>query len=194
MNDEMKKGYTKYSDEELITVLKGTKPESDYAFAELYDRYGLRINAYIRTILTDRQLAEDIFQDTFIKFYQNVRGDKINGGSAIGFLITIARNLCLNAKRDTKSTVQIDDLDLPYNPGTSFEDKELADLVIMALDLVDHEYKEAMVLRFFNDLPYDEIAEILNITAARARYLVFTGKQRIKTILQPYLNETMNTK
>lgn len=180
--------FSKYTDEELIKIIKGTKPDSDYAFSEIYDRYGIRINAYIRTILNDKQLSEDIFQETFIRFYQKVKSEYENG-TIIGFLITIARNLCLNVKRDTKSTISIDDYDLIYQDNKSYEESEITDLLLRALDLLDNEYREPIVMRFFNDMPYEEIAEVLDITAARARYLVFTGKHKMKELLEPYLNE-----
>ena len=180
--------FSKYTDEELIKIIKGTKPDSDYAFSEIYDRYGIRINAYIRTILNDKQLSEDIFQETFIRFYQKVKSEYENG-TIIGFLITIARNLCLNVKRDTKSTISIDDYDLIYQDNKSYEESEITDLLLRALDLLDNEYREPIVMRFFNDMPYEEIAEVLDITSARARYLVFTGKHKMKELLEPYLNE-----
>jgi DNA-directed RNA polymerase specialized sigma24 family protein len=41
-------------------------------------------------------------------------------------------------------------------------------------------------------MPYDDIAEVLEITAARARYLVFTGKHKMKDLLDPYLKELSN--
>lgn len=187
----MKKNFAKYSDKELVKFLKGDKPDADNAFAEIYDRYGLRVNAYIRTILGNRQLAEDIFQDTFVKFFQKVRSD-YESGSLIGFLITIARNLCLNAKRDKVSTVSLDDIDLPHKDKENIESKEFSELLAMSLDLLDEEYREPIVLRYFNEMRYEEIAEILDITPARARYLVFMGKQKLRKILSPYYEEINN--
>jgi RNA polymerase sigma factor (sigma-70 family) len=187
----MRKDFSKYTDEELIKILKGAKPDSDTAFGEIYDRYGIRINAYIRTILNDRQMSEDVFQETFIRFYQKVQSE-YERGTIIGFLITIARNLCLNVKRDAKNTISINDYDLIYQDGVSYEETELSDLLMRALDLLDIEYREPIIMRFFNDMPYDDIAEVLEITAARARYLVFTGKHKMKDLLDPYLKELSN--
>jgi RNA polymerase sigma-70 factor (ECF subfamily) len=184
----MKKNFSTYTDKELVKLIKGDKPESDYAFAEIYDRFGLRINAYIRTITGNKQIAEDIFQETFIRFFQKVRSD-FERGSLIGFLITIARNLCLNAKRDRIHSISLDDIELPDLNNNSIETKEFSELLAMSLDLLDNEYREPIVLRYFDELRYDEIASIMGITAARARYLVFTGKQKLKHILNPYFEE-----
>ncbi len=184
----MKKNFSTYSNRELVKIMRGDKPDSDYAFAEIYDRFGLRINAYIRTITGNKQTADDIFQETFIRFFQKVRSD-FKQGSLIGFLITIARNLCLNAKRDKIHSISLDDIELPNTDNNSIEDKEFSELLAMSLDLLDIEYREPIVLRYFDELRYDEIGSILGITAARARYLVFTGKQKMKAILSPYFEE-----
>lgn len=189
----MKKNFREYSDKELIKFIRGNKPDSDYAFAEIYDRYGMRINAYINTIMGNRQIAEDIFQDTFVRFYQKVKTD-YEKGSLIGFLITIARNLCLNAKRDKMSTISLNDIEMPNNEEDGLENKEFSELLAMSLNLLDDEFREPIVLRYFNELAYNDIAEILSITPARARYLVFTGKQKLRSILSPYYNEIKDNK
>ncbi len=185
----MKKNLSSYSDRELVEMLQGNKSLTEAAFTELYDRYGLRINAYCISILNNSEQAEDVFQETFLKFYQKASSDKFEG-SVIGFLITIARNLCLNVKRDTKLTVPIEEFE--FSLDSKYEDKELADLVMMAMDLLGGNQKEAIILRIFNDLRYKEIGDILGVTPARARYLVFNGRQKIKDILYPYLKEINN--
>jgi RNA polymerase sigma factor (sigma-70 family) len=181
----VKKSLAQYSDKELVAMLRSGKKESEAAFAEIYDRYSLKINAYCMTILGNRELAEDVFQDTFVRFFHNAQHNW--SGSIVGFLITIARNLCLNAKRDRKTTIPIEELDLPVLSESSYEDREVSELIMTALDLLEHDFKEALILRYFDDLRYKDIGDILGITEARARYLVFTGKQKLKAIMQPYL-------
>lgn len=179
---------SKYTDEELLSLLKGSRKESEQAFTEIYDRYALKVNAYCRTIIGNKEQAEDIFQETFIRFYQNVRVEHPKS-TIIGYLIKIARNLCLNYKRDKKQTVSIDTIDYSIPADVSFEDKELNDLILFAIDLLDNETKEVITMRVFNDMSYNEIADTMNITPARARYLVFNGKQKIKQILDPYIKD-----
>lgn len=181
--------FSKYSDTQLVELLSQDKATANKAFAEIYDRYGVRLNAYIRTIMGDKEKSEDIFQETFIKFYQNINPEMMNS-SLIGFLIRIARNLCLNAKRDSKQMVSIDNFQLPSFDNQNLENKEFNELLTMSIDLLDSELKECLVLRYFDELHYDEISEILHITPARARYLVFTAKQKLKKMLNPYFEET----
>jgi len=185
----LKRDLSIYSDKELVAMMHGDRRQEEAAFTEIYNRYSVRLNAYCRTILNNRTLAEDVFQETFMRFYKNVREDF--SGSIIGYLITIARNLCLNQKRDARQTIPLDDFDFPTQEHLEYDNKEMADLVMMSLELLDPVSKEVMVLRTFNDLPYEEIGEILDITAARARYLAFNAKNKIKQIISEYNKESV---
>jgi RNA polymerase sigma-70 factor (ECF subfamily) len=180
---------TVYSESELLEMLNGDKPEADRAFRIIYDRYSSRIHAYCMRILNDRSQAEDIFQETFIKFYRRVNTEKLSDGSIAGFLITIARNLCLNYKRDKKSTVPIEEYHLVLSADEINENQENYKLITMAIELLPIEYREPLVLRLYDGLSYDEISDICNITVENARKRVFRAKQKIKEILQPYYRE-----
>lgn len=178
-----------YTDIELVGLLRSEKPEAEAAFKELYKRYSSQVHAYCLRVTGNVQAAEDIFQDTFIKFYQNVRADVPNTNIP-GFLIKIARNLCLNQKRDVKAvTVPLDSFDFPQMDTSSFEQKELLDLINMALELLDFEYREAFVLREYNGLSYQEIGDLCSITVANAKSRVFRAKEKIKSVLQPYMKD-----
>ena len=179
------KDIAKYSDKELLNLLHGDKNQAGAAFAEIYDRYSLKVNAYCMSILNNKEQAEDVFQETFLKFYQNAQPERIQK-SVIGYLITIARNLCINANRDKKNTIPIEEFHFPVKIANEYEDKELSELISIALDLLSDNYKEVIVLKYFDGLKYDDIGDILGITASRARYLVFIGKQKLKKILAPY--------
>lgn len=189
----MRKKYAKYDDKELLQLMRSGKEEAEAAFTEIYDRYALRVNAYCKTVLNSTEQAEDIFQETFLKFFQYASSEK-SSDSVIGFLIKIARNLCLNVKRDAKQTVNFDNLDLPFLGDQSYEDKETGELIMLALDLIDAELKEVIIMRYFNDLSYKEIGKILEINEARARYLAFTGKQKLKQVLKPYFRDNIENR
>lgn len=185
--DGMKK-YSVYSDEQLVDLLEKDKSISEPAFQEIYNRYSSMIHAYLTKVLNDIELTEDFFQETFIRFFQNVRssGQKTN---VPGFLITISRNLCLNHKRNKKSEVSIEDIEIRVEKNQDYENKELLELITYAMELLDFEYKEAFILREYDGLPYNEIAEITGTTITNAKSRVFRAKQKIKEILQPYLQE-----
>lgn len=176
------------TDSELILMLSRGKKEAEAGFTELYNRNSGMVHAYCLRVLDNAEAAEDIFQETFIRFFQNASADRPNLNVA-GFLITIARNLCLNYKRDKKSTVSIDQAEYLVQDFQSYEQKELLDLITHSLELLDDDLREAFVLREYGGMHYDEIGSTLNITVVNAKSRVFRAKQKIKLILQPYLKD-----
>lgn len=184
----MNRNFKTNSDFELIQLLRENKKLSGQAFKELYNRYSSQIHAYCFKIFKDDTIAEDIFQETFMRFYQNVR---VQDGSVNvhGYLITIARNLSLNHKKKNERIVYSDKLDLQEGEYNRQDRKEFLDLIAMALELLEFDYKEAFILREYNGLTYEEIAEVTGITLSNAKSRVFRARNKIKQILKPYLKD-----
>ncbi len=183
----MRDNYSKYSDQELVLLLKKEKPASEKAFTELYQRYASSVHAYCYRVLSDKDAAEDIFQETFIKFFEKIDTGKANL-NVPGFLITIARNLCLNFKRDSLRTVPIEDMDF-IMMDRSYDKTELLDLITTAIELLDFEYREAFVLREYDSLSYEEIAKMTQTTVGNAKSRVSRAKSKVREILAPYLKD-----
>lgn len=185
----MQRKLKSYTDAELLSRFKQNRSDSEAAFAEIYYRYSSKIHAYCVRMLNDDDAAEDIYQDTFIKFYQNVDPTRteLNVSS---FLLTIARNLCFNYFRDKKQSVPIENMDFSTGSSDLNERKELLDMITMALDLLPIEYKESFILREYDGLGYEEIANISGLTVSNAKTRVRRAKIKLKEILEPYLNET----
>lgn len=184
----MKVNYNKYTDEELVSLLGDDRATSSGAFKAIYDRYSPVVHSYCAKVLDNDELAEDVFQETFIKFYNNYNKET-KKFHIQGYLLTIARNLCLNAKRDKKNNVSDEYIDMFFADEQSYENKELLDLINRTLDLLDDEYREAFVLREYSGLDYAEIANLCNISLVNAKTRVFRAKQKIKSLLKPYLKE-----
>lgn len=182
----------KQEDIELLqSLLSENKQESDSAFRCIYQRYASRVHSYCYKIIKDKQVAEDIFQDTFIKFYQNVRLEKMKV-SLLSFLLRIARNLSLNAIRDEKT--KHTNYAIDYSSYSIIEEFANSNLQIIqkAIESLELKYREPLVLRLYDGLDYEEIAEVLDITTENARKRVFRAKQQIKVILKPYYDEFIN--
>ncbi len=179
---------SKYEDSALIDAFINSKKDANKAFAEIYDRHSKNIFAYILKIVNNREQAEDLFQETFIRFYQNVKFN-YKGGSLIGFLITIARNLCLNFKRDNKPAISLEEVNFGAPVADTDVNSEYKEIVTAALDLLDLELKELLVLRIYDGMRYEDIAEITGMTVGNARLKVFRAKEKLRSILTPYLKE-----
>lgn len=181
----------KLEDIELLqSLLSDNKQISDASFRCIYQRYASRVHSYCYKIIRDKQIAEDIFQDTFIKFYQNVRIEKMKV-SLLSFLLRIARNLSLNAIRDEKTKHTNYYVDYSYSIIEEFANTNLQ-VIQKAIESLELKYREPLVLRLYDGLEYDEIAEVLDITPENARKRVFRAKQQIKVILKPYYDEFIN--
>lgn len=187
----MAEKYNTYCDYELVKLLRGDKKTSEKAFAVLYDRYSSKVYAYCYRVLGNRDVAQDIFQDTFLRFYQHINPDHENIHLQ-RFLITIARNLCLNYKRNLKSNVPIEEFEYLIDKKSINDQSEYLEILNLGLDLLEFEYREPLVLRVYNDLQYDEIAEILGITEGNVRIRVHRAKEKLKKILSPYIKELQN--
>ncbi|MFZ9870582.1 MAG: RNA polymerase sigma factor [Candidatus Kapaibacteriota bacterium] len=183
----MERLLSEYTDTELYECL--STADADVAFSELYARYSSVVYAYCVRVMGDRDKAADVFQDTFIRFYQSAQRHQ-SMENVKGYLLTISRNLCLNEKkRASSNNLEFDEL--LYNPGESREHErnEMMDLIARALELLPQDMREAFVLREYQGLSYKEMTVILDIKLETAKVRVFRARQRIKEILQPYLDD-----
>ncbi len=183
----MKKALEEYSDAELFYLMHSDKKIRDKAFTELYNRLSPRVYAYCRRFIGDKETAQDVFQETFVKFFESSKQDRIMT-NVPGFILKIARNVCLNYKRQEEPAVSYEDY-MAMNYDNRTEKDELLNLIKTALVLLPDEYREVFILREYEGLSYSEIAEITNTSLAAIKVRIFRAKQRIREILNPYLED-----
>jgi RNA polymerase sigma-70 factor (ECF subfamily) len=180
-----RKGITSATDEELYRLLQQNSPSADAAFTELYARHSNRIFAYCRTFFRDLKQVEDMFQETFIRFYERARREA-EVRNVRAYIMTIARNLCINAYRDMRKTVSYEEYHQVVDESGP-ETREMSDLVEMALDSIHDDQREAIFLYEYDGLSYSEIANLLGVTQTAVRLRVHRGRKAIRKILRPYL-------
>lgn len=187
---KMKNKYSTYRDEELSLMLCGSNDKAERAFAELYSRYSRKVYAYCLKVLGTQEDAGDVFQDTFIRFFNSAKQRPLTGNIG-GYIITIARNLCLNYKRDRKQHEPFEDyMNLSQNETQEEMDtQEQLELIQTALDKLPIEYREAFVLRQYQGYSYQEISDITGDTSATVKNRVWRAKEKIKSLLAPYLKD-----
>lgn len=169
-------------------MLSMGQTESERAFMELYRRYSGRVFAYCRRFLGNREDALDIFQETFIRFFESAKEERIMT-NVPAFLLRIARNLCLNFKRQSKKMVTIEDYMLYETYENNSSKDELVGLIKIALAELPDDYREAFILREYDGMTYNEIAEFLGISLALVKIRIFRAKQKLREILAPYISE-----
>ena len=178
------------SDIELFMELSGSHFNAEVAFAELYSRHAQRVFAYCLRIMGNNEDAQDIFQETFIKFHKSAQVNESmeNIGA---YLITTARNLCLNYKRGQKRDLSFEEYSFVMSDD-GFEQQEMLELIAAALELLDFEHREAFVLRNYQGLSYKEIAKITHSSLSAIKNRVWRAKEKIREALVPYLEDMSN--
>ena len=170
------------------------------AFDELVRRYSSRMVNVAYQVLGDRELAEDVAQETFLRAYKSAaRYRQISKFST--WLYTIALNLCRNelrrrkfktyslegmAERDEESKVRVDIPDEKTQPDLDMERKEAGTLVRQAVEKLPEKFKTPLVLRDIQELTYEEISEILDLPEGTVKSRINRGRLRVKEILRPY--------
>ncbi|MBI3260711.1 MAG: RNA polymerase sigma factor [Ignavibacteriae bacterium] len=175
------------SDEQLYAMLFGSKAEKEVGFTELYQRHSQRIYQYCRRICGNDQMASDILQETFLRFL-NVTEYKSEMSNISGFLLRIARNLCIDSRKKQSHTVSFERMDIPSH-DMSLESKELRHLLVAALDALPDDHKEAIILQAYNGLSYQEISDATNVPISTVRNWIVRGKKKLREILAPYIQE-----
>jgi len=170
------------SDQELIhQYISG----EEAGLVELIRRYQTKIYTSIYLMVKDEALAEDIFQDTFIKVINTLKGGRYNEeGKFLPWVTRIAHNLVIDHFRREKRTPVVntgEDFDIfdvlgEYDESTEermVRDQTHKDLKVLIQRLPD-EQKEVLIMRHYGDLSFKEIAEItdvsINTALGRMRY------------------------
>lgn len=175
-------------DLELYGKFAAGETAAQQSLTILYRRYSQRIYTYCRKITGDNHTAEDLLQETFVKLFEAGRqGRLIENFPA--YLMTIARNLCLSHRaRSKRQYIPVEDFHLTVR-DVPYEQKELLQLIQTALELLPEDYREAFVLREYNGLTYNEIADIIGESLDVVKVRIFRAKKKLRDILAPYLED-----
>ena len=131
--------------------------------------------------LRDRALAEDLTQETFIKFFESKDYHSI--GKEMAYLYTIARNLCIDSFRKQKDEL-IEDLPAKIQEMPESRDKveSIVDRVSIeqALDRLTADEREAVVLRFSGELSVEDIAKSMDISRFAVRRRILSALEKLR--------------
>jgi len=176
---------TPLADEELM---EGFKRGDEASFVELYNRYNRRVFAYCMKMLGNRELAEDIFQEVFVRISRKRMA--FISGSFAAWLFSIVRNLCLNAIRDRVQHLPLEDAEsVTQTAADEAEYDESLELLRQGIEQLPPDMREPLILRVYNGLSYQEIAEVMQMKVPTVKVRVFRAKQRLQQLLAPYLTD-----
>ncbi|HMU09407.1 MAG TPA: sigma-70 family RNA polymerase sigma factor [Ferruginibacter sp.] len=155
----------KYSEEELVALLQN---KDQQAFAYLYDNYSAALNGVIYRLVEDRELAEDILQEAFVKIWNNFASYDTTKGRLFTWMLNITRNLTIDTLRSKgyKKQAKISD---DENSVSNFTDDnrmaERFDAMGLRKQLVNlkPEQRSIIDLAYFNGYTQDEISKELGV-------------------------------
>jgi RNA polymerase sigma-70 factor (ECF subfamily) len=180
----------KMTDEELVVTYAGG---NNSAFDILLNRHRSNVYSYIYFIVRNRELAEDIFQETFVKAIITIKqGRYTENGKFRAWISRIAHNLIIDNFRQEKNeqTISNDDCEVDLFNNSKFSDGTVEEMMVKEQILSDVkrliEYlpdnqKEVLMLRYYQDMSFKEIADItgvsINTALGRMRYAILNMRR-----------------
>lgn len=166
------------------------------SFQLLVDRYQDKVFSYILMLVKDKQLADDLFQDTFLKIIRTLKaGAYQEEGKFIQFAMRIAHNLIIDYYRKAKRLPMVDptkdDYDLMDNvrmSDPSVEEKMVTEQIYSDLrnmiEFLPDEQREVLQMRMYSDMSFKEIADATNVSIntalGRMRYAIINLRKMAK--------------
>ena len=183
---------TSFNDQELIVqYLDG----NERAFEELLTRHKSKIYTSIYLFVKDTALAEDIFQEVFIKIIDTLRKGKYNHeGKFVQWAMRISYNMCVDYFRRTKRrpkvtpTETFDIFDVLQVTEDNAEQQiiksQTHDKIRRLVDMLPPEQREVVILRHYADMSFKEIAQLtrvsINTALGRMRYALINIRKMVE--------------
>lgn len=150
---------------------------SETAFREVYSRYIRPVNAYILRRVRNHHDAEDLTSQVFVQALGHLDPEKAGTDDQVAsWLFTSARNATANHARRRRYVVSVEEVpetaDDSEDPSQMLLDEETLGQVLDAIALLPEERRKALILRFVEQLPHAEIAEMLGRSETSARVLL----------------------
>lgn len=166
------------------------------AISQLIDRHTHRVRDYIRMMVKDNDVADDILQETFIKAVRVIDdGRYADTGKFLSWILRIAHNQVIDHFRSQKNAKTVSESDAGYNMlGTlRFAERTVEDAMISSqieedvrrlIDRLPAEQREVVVMRYYSGLSFQEIADqtdvSINTALGRMRYALINLRKMIK--------------
>lgn len=166
------------------------------AMSRLIERHSRRVRDYINMMVKDRDVADDIFQDTFVKAVRVIdEGRYTDNGKFLSWILRIAHNQVIDHFRAQRQNKAVTETDAGYDVLGSLRltERTVEDAMIeeqierdvrALIDLLPDEQREVVMMRYFSGLSFKDIAEqtdvSINTALGRMRYALINLRRMIK--------------
>ena len=181
-------------------AVKAQKGDRD-AYGHLVERFQTRIYSFCYQFFRDRDIATEMAQETFLRTYRYIKKYDPNKKFST-WIYSIAKNICIDEKRkmDRSRTVPFENVN-PSSFQSSHQGQHLKDPSQISLQLEDRiilesaiaqlpeKYKAAIILCYFQELPYQEIGDVLGLSLNLVKVRIFRAKKLLLEILKEMQGE-----
>jgi RNA polymerase sigma-70 factor (ECF subfamily) len=160
------------------------------AFGELYEKHALRVFRHAYFLTGDPFLAEDLTAQTFLKALEAIPRYEQRGVPFIAWLLRIAGNLTINYRKAQKNghhaqlPESLEDDDRFTSPERTCEAKSNGERIWRYVSRLPHEQRQVIVMRFIDDLPYQEVADVLSKSVGAVRVIQFRALANLRRMVQ----------
>jgi RNA polymerase sigma-70 factor (ECF subfamily) len=164
------------------------------AFRLIFERYSRPVIGFIFDMVSNRELAEELAQETFVRAFRGIQG--MNRETKLStWLFGIARNVAresLRARVRANRQIDLEDesvMDLSDNnpvPVDRLLSKELNELIRRALEALDEDKRLVFTLKVFHQCSYEEIAEITGFSIAKLKTDLHRARAEMRRRIRPY--------
>ncbi|MFH2035188.1 MAG: sigma-70 family RNA polymerase sigma factor [Candidatus Zixiibacteriota bacterium] len=189
----MKENTEKMTDKDADhIIMKRIQGGDMVAFNELVDKYKKRLMNVIMRMISSEVEAEDIVQETFVRVFQHRQSFDFNHCLST-WIYTIALNLARNELRKRKRFKFMDIFDMQGKEGEFAVEMKLPNglpkAIEGAMESLPEKYKMAFILRDVQELPYEEVAKIMNIPLGTVKSRVNRARSMLREKLKPRMEE-----
>lgn len=197
MSDTAPKTPDRPDDHEDVRLMRLVARGDTAAFQELIERHQTLVAGTVARMLGSNSEVEDVAQQVFIRVWKSA-GRYVPRAKFTTWLLKITRNLVFNELRRSKrqahvpvqgETEQIIPLrdESTQTPDASLLEKELQQAIEEAITALPEMQRMALVLRRYEDLSYEEIAEVLNLSVPAVKSVLFRARTDLRERLNRYL-------
>jgi len=196
--DQKPAGGSKEDDED-VRLMRLMSAGDTQAFEELIERHQSLVAGTVARMLGSNSEVEDIAQQVFIRVWKSA-GRYTPRAKFTTWLLKITRNLVFNELRRTRRRAQVpiqtepDAAEIPLKdetnptPAASLLENELQEAIEKAITELPERQRMALVLRRYEELNYEQIADILDLSVPAVKSILFRARTELRAQLSKYLN------
>jgi len=178
----------------ICSLVEKVKEGDRAPFREIIRLYQKKVFVLAYSYFRNREDAMDIVQETFLRLHEKINMFE-KGKNFQSWLLQIAKNLCIDyyrknysRRRELESEKSVEELNLASgNPADSHRSSDLKAIFSTCIQKLAEKQRMIFVMKHYNGLQYNEIAQTLSISVGTVKSLHFKAVQNLKGLVSPYL-------